>query len=68
MMTALEYALQVLNALPQLIAAGVEITAMATQARDRLQAMKDENREPTPAEWNELNDEIARLRGQLHAP
>jgi hypothetical protein len=67
-MNAVAYALQVLTALPQLIAAGAEITNTVTIARDRLQAMKDESREPTADEWTELNGEIERLRGQLHAP
>lgn len=65
-MNALAYALQLLTALPQLIQAGVEVTALVNKARDNLQSMSDEARAPTPDEWQELDDEIAKLRGELH--
>lgn len=66
-MTALAYALQLLTALPQLISAGIEVTAMVTKARDRIAAMDAEGRAPGAEEWDELNAEIDRLRGELHA-
>lgn len=66
-MNALAYALQLLTALPQLIQAGVEITGLVTKAKDALQSMSDEARAPTPDEWQALDDEIAKLRGELHA-
>lgn len=65
-MNALMYALQLLQALPQLIQAGVEVTGLITKARDALQSMSDEARAPTPDEWQALDDEIAKLRGELH--
>lgn len=42
------------------------VYATATAARARLQAMKAENRDPTPAEWAELNAEIDAVRDGLH--
>jgi hypothetical protein len=67
-MSALAYALQLLAALPQLIQAGADVMQMITEAKDRLQNMQDEGRDPTPAEWDDLNARIATLRGELHAP
>lgn len=66
-MTALAYMLQLLTALPQLVQAGVEITGLVTKARGALQSMSDENRGPTAQEWADLDAEIKRLRGDLHA-
>lgn len=65
-MNVLAYVLQILAALPQLLAAGVEISAFVQKARDDVERMKDEGRDPTPQEWDALNAEIARLRAQLH--
>lgn len=62
---ALKYAMQLLGTLPQLISAGVEITGVIQRGRQALAAMQAENRAPTAQEWDELNAEIARLRGQL---
>lgn len=67
-MSALAYALQLLAALPQLIQAGADVMAMVTEAKDRLQNMHDEGRDPTPGEWDDLNARIDLLRGELHAP
>ena len=66
-MTALAYALHILTALPGLIQAGVEVHGIVTKYRDRLAEMQAEGRDPTPHEWDELNAEIDRLRGELHA-
>jgi hypothetical protein len=65
--TAIAYALQLMSALPGLIKAGVDITHTVTASRDKLAQMDAEKRDPTPAEWDALNAEIARLRGELHA-
>lgn len=66
-MTALAYALQLLTALPGLIAAGVEVTQTIERARDKIALFKIEGRDPTPEEWDELDAEVKRLRGELHA-
>lgn len=63
---AVAYVIQLLNALPGLIKAGVEVTSIIESAREALARMEAENRPPTPAEWDALNAEIARLRGELH--
>lgn len=66
-MNAIAYALQLLNALPQLIQAGHDVAALIQETRDRLQNMADENRDPTPGEWDELNAQIDLKRGKLHS-
>lgn len=67
-MQALMYAIQVLQALPTLIAAGQSVVTLVEQTNARLRVMQDERRDPTPEEWAELNATIARLRGELHTP
>lgn len=65
-MNALAMALQLLNALPALIAAGVEVKDLIEDQTAKLQAMADEGRDPTPAEWDDLNAKIDALRAELH--
>lgn len=61
---ALEYAVQLLGALPKLLQAGKDVTGLIRNA----QAMRDEDRAPTDAEWAELNARIHSLQGRLHSP
>jgi hypothetical protein len=67
METTLAFAVQLLSALPGLMAAGVEVTEMIERFTGKVADMKENGREPTEEEWKELNDEIARLRGDLHS-
>ena len=67
MNATLVYAIQLLSALPQVIAAGGSILQMVTDGNARLQAMAAENRNPTAEEWLALNTEIVALRSQLHS-
>lgn len=64
---ALSYAAQVLAALPGLIKSGIEVTALINRSTSVINHMGNENRDPTQAEWDELNAEINRLRGELHS-
>jgi hypothetical protein len=66
--TAIAYAVQLVGALPGLIQAGVDITRTLREGQSKLQQFEAEGRNPTPQEWDALNAEIARLRGELHAP
>lgn len=66
-LTALAYASQFLSILPQLIAAGVDATAQIQRARVKLDTFQAEGRDPTDAEWAELNATIEALRNELHA-
>lgn len=61
------YALQVLQALPTLIAAGQNIANLVSQSSAALNAMIAEKRNPSDAEWDALNAAIKALRDQLHA-
>ena len=61
-MTALSFAIQALTALPELIAAGADVVAFVNKANNDLRAMQEENRDPTDAEWNELNATVEALR------
>ena len=65
---ALMYAMQVLQALPTLIATGQSVVTLVEQTNQRLAAMQAENRNPTPQEWADPNATIAALRTELHAP
>lgn len=67
-MNALDYAIRVLGLLTEVIAAGMEVAAFIRQTEQRMTQMRDEKRDPTDAEWRELNDQIAALREQLHRP
>lgn len=63
---ALLYAIQVLNALPQLIMTGQNVLGLIQQHRDALELMAAEKRDPTAEEWAALNGTIDTLRKQLH--
>ena len=65
---ALMYAMQVLEVIPTLIAAGQSVITLVQQTNDRLKVMQAENRNPSPQEWADLNATIASLRTELHAP
>ncbi len=67
-MGAAAYALSLLTELPGLIASGKQVIDLIKTGSDALKAMQDENRDPTPAEWDALNAQIKVLRDELHAP
>jgi len=60
------YALQLLASLPQLIQAGIDVTALVMEGQAKLKEMQAQGREPTAGEWDDLNDRISALRGELH--
>ncbi len=62
MPTALAFAMQMLGQLPALISAGIDVYDLVVKTNDSLKKMQDENRDPTDAEWDALNDAIAELR------
>lgn len=66
-MEALAFAVQLLNALPPLLAAGIEVTELVQAGNARIKKMQDEKRDPTDAEWKELNDRITAHQKELHA-
>lgn len=47
--------LQLMGYIPQLIAAGVSAVDAYKQVRDKADVFVKEDRDPTPAEWAELN-------------
>ena len=65
-LTAL-YALQLLQALPGLIATGLNVMSIINQGTTALQNMVAEKRNPSEAEWDALNAVTAELRKQLHS-
>ncbi len=65
---AIMYALQILEAIPSLIAAGKSVTALVTDGTKAVKAMQAEKRAPSQAEWDALNAQIKALRDELHAP
>lgn len=64
--TALMMALQLLQSLPALIAAGAEVKGLIEDQTAKLKDMADTGRDPTQEEWNELNAQIDKLRASLH--
>lgn len=65
-MTALSYAMTILDAIPRLIQAGADITALITEQRAKIDEMVVAERDPTPEEWASLNEQIEALRNRLH--
>lgn len=61
--TALDFALKLLEALPQLIQAGQDATDLIGQLKE----MRDTGQDPSPGQWDDLNARIDLLRGQLHS-
>lgn len=59
-------AIQLLQTLPTLIAAGIEVKGLIERQSAKLQDMATTGRKPTDQEWDELNAEITALRAQLH--
>lgn len=64
--TALTMALQILQSLPALIAAGAEVKDLIEEQTAALKNMADTGRDPTPVEWANLNAKIETLRAELH--
>ena len=60
------YAMQILNILPAMLQAGQDVLTLVNQGKERLQAMQNENRDPSDADWAELNDQIYALQIKLH--
>lgn len=65
--TTINLALNLLTALPGLIEAGVNVVSLAQQGAAKVKQLRNENRNPTPQEWDELDAMIKGLQGQLHA-
>ncbi len=63
----LMYMLQVLNAIPALIASGESVMGLVNKTTVAIQNMQAENRNPTDEEWADLHKEIDTLRAQLHS-
>jgi hypothetical protein len=63
---ALLYAMQILQQIPQLIAAGVDVMSTVNQGTSALQLMLAEKRDPTADEWAQLDARIDALRAKLH--
>lgn len=64
---ALMYALQALEVIPQLISAGQNVIGLVEHTTSAMKKMVAENRDPTPGEWDDLNQKIDDLRAQLHS-
>lgn len=63
-MTAISLALTVLQSLPALIAAGQNVIALINSTSATITKAQAENRDPTPAEWQALDDMLTDLRKQ----
>lgn len=67
MPTAMMYAMQILQILPPLLAAGKDVAGLIQNGNAALKTMTDEKRDPTDAEWAALNAQITALRAELHS-
>lgn len=65
MMGILDFADALLALVPQVLTAGQDVLNIIAKGRSTLQTMKNENRGPTQAEWDALNQQIDGLMGQL---
>lgn len=63
----LMYAMQALNAIPTLIAAGQSIADLVNQTNAAVNKMVSEKRDPTAEEWAAQAQVISGLRAILHA-
>lgn len=63
----LMYAMQALNAIPTLIAAGQSIADLVNQTNAAVNKMVTEKRDPTADEWAAQAQVISGLRAILHA-
>lgn len=66
-MDALAFAMQLLAALPSLIAAGKDVVDLINASNAVLANAQANGGDPTPAEWAALNGAIGELRSELHA-
>lgn len=66
-MGALAIATSVLSALPGLIQAGVNVLALINSTSATISKAQAENRDPTAAEWQVLDDMLSDLRKQAQA-
>lgn len=64
---ALDFALKVLTELPALISSGIDIYELVQKSNEQLKRMVAEKRDPTEAEWDELNASIQSKRNKLHS-
>lgn len=63
----LMYAMQALEAIPSLIAAGQSVVGLVNQTSQAVKKMQAENRDPTADEWAAQAKVISDLRAILHA-
>lgn len=59
--------LNILNTVLTMVDAGTEAYQLLTTAHNRVKAIVDQGRDPTPDEWNALDKEIASLHQQLQS-
>lgn len=59
--------LNILNTVLTLMDEGATAYQLLSTAHDRVKAIVDQGRDPTPDEWNALDKEIASLHQQLQS-
>ena len=64
----LQFGMTVFLKVPELIAAGRDVSAIFSATGEKIKVMVNENRGPTPEEWDSMNAMIAALREELHSP
>lgn len=62
-----DFAIRLMQNLPQMIQAGVNVAGQIQQGMDALQRMRDENRGPTQAEYDVLRASNSQLHSEFQA-
>lgn len=64
----LRFGMEVYLRLPDLIAAGQDVSGILQATGEAVKLMVKEERGPSPEEWSAMNEMIATMRAQFHAP
>lgn len=67
-MGALSFLLTYLPQVPSYVAGGIAIADAISIGMDKAKQLRDEDREVTEDDWNQVNASIAAKRTRLHAP
>jgi hypothetical protein len=64
---AIQFGLQLATAIPQMVQAGIDIADAYQAGATKMQQLKAEKRDPTPAEWDAINHAIDGKLEELNA-
>lgn len=65
--TVVSYLITALELGPKLVALGLDLAGFVGGAVAKAKVMRDENRDPTPEEWDELNARVQDVHQRIQA-